>query len=60
MKGWADGQTEGWTDEWTNGMDENYIPLRHTSYARGIISKMTKPLNKLFKLFSQTLINSVT
>ena len=25
------------SDEQTNGTDENYIPLRHTSYARGII-----------------------
>ena len=33
-----DGQTDGRTDERTNGMDENYIPLRHTSYAGGIIN----------------------
>ena len=34
----TDGRMDGWTDERTNGMDENYIPLRHTSYAEGIIS----------------------
>ena len=26
------------TNKWTNGTDENYIPLRQTSYARGIKS----------------------
>ena len=29
---------EGRTEEWMDGTDENYIPLRHTSYAGGIIT----------------------
>ena len=32
-----DGWLGGWTEEWTNGMDGNYIPLRHTWFAGGII-----------------------
>ena len=31
---------DGRTDERTNGMDENYIPLQHTLYARGIIKNI--------------------
>ena len=34
----VNGRTDGRTDdEWTNGTDENYIPLRHTKYAGCII-----------------------
>ena len=33
MDGWMDGRKDGQTD----GTDKNYIPLRHTSYAGGII-----------------------
>ena len=32
-----EGQTDGWMDGQTNGMDKNYIPLQHTSSAMGII-----------------------
>ena len=32
-----DGKTEGRTDERTDGTDENYVSLQHTSYAGGII-----------------------
>ena len=33
----TDGWTDGQTDERTNGTDENYISLRHTSSAGDII-----------------------
>ena len=35
MDGWKYGRTDGKTD----GTDENFIPLRHTSYAGYIINK---------------------
>ena len=41
MDGITSGQTDrrmdGWTDKQTNGIDENCLPLRHTSYAGGIM-----------------------
>ena len=33
-----DGRMDGRTEELTNRMDENYIPLQHTSYAGSIIT----------------------
>ena len=41
-KGLTDGITPGQTEEWTDRMDENYIPLWHTSYAGGIIKNFVK------------------
>ena len=41
MDGWTEGRTDGRTDKRTN-TNENYIPLRHTSYAGGIKNREIK------------------
>ena len=38
MDGRTDGKTEGWTDERTDRTGKNYIPLRLTSCAGGIMN----------------------
>ena len=43
-----EGRTDGWTDEGTNGMSKNYIPLQHTSYAGGIIIKLSQTVWELW------------
>ena len=47
MDGWMDGWKDERIDEQTNRMDENYIPLQHTSYAGGINIRIFKELNQL-------------
>ena len=38
----TDGRTDGWTDKRMDRTDENYISLRHTLYAGGIIIFLEK------------------
>ena len=42
------------TDERTNGTDKNYIPLRHTSYAGGIMKQLLITLKYITKTHTHT------